>query len=129
MDGSAEDGEYHALHGSLDQTPWIPLAIERGVTGKLFTHRLMDTQGDPLSFNADAMTLMCTNAEKNAILTLMGKACYYIPLSHSAAGDTAGHATDRINIVLAIKAGGVQNIDPACTYWKVGIEINDNEVV
>lgn len=129
LDETAEAGEYHVLQGTWDATPLVPMASERGFTGKLHVHRLLDDVGDVIHFTADTMGILATKVEMHTLVDLIGCDIYFIGLDHPETGDTTAHAAERISAVLAIKAGTVVNVDPACQYWKLGIEILDNERV
>ncbi|HID61360.1 MAG TPA: hypothetical protein EYP49_01235 [Anaerolineae bacterium] len=112
-------------HESWDSTPLVAVTTERSLTGKLHIHRLVDASGNPIQFCADRMTLLCTLAEMQTVKALAGKTIYYVSNYH----DDANLASYTITGVLVIQPGGITNIDPAGDWWRVNIEIVDDDAV
>jgi hypothetical protein len=129
LTAAAEDGVFHVRHGTLDETPNIPVIMERAVTGKLHVHRLLDNTGALIQFREDRFTLICTQAERDAALALAGQTMYYIPIYHPDNGETANHTAARIKCVLTIRPGSVTNIDASCQYWTVAIDLANDQAV
>jgi hypothetical protein len=117
--------EYPVAMGTLDFTADVLLSMERGVTGKLHVHRVVDGGGDPYQFVADACTLLLTQAQMATVKALAGKAVYYVPNRHDD-DDVGSYATA---CILVIPTGGITNIDPMGDWWRVQIQVADNETV
>ena len=127
LTGGAESGIYHIKQMSLDDTPTIPMTIDRALNSTLWYHRVLDTSGLPVIISNQSFTLInMTVAQKEALFLLAARPIYYIPVDHSATGDSAGHTVDRQTILLAIKPGSVTSIDPIQQqYWQASVEITN----
>jgi len=123
--GASDEGyQYRVRQGSLDQTPFIPVVMERSITAKLHVHRLLDGDGDPVQFVGDAMLLMVTNDELNALLSVLATDVWYVPIIHPDDGED--HTTYAKQCVFTAKPGSVSNVDPMCTWWTIAVEFTDN---
>jgi hypothetical protein len=116
---------YNVLADSWDHTPNVMMANERSVTGKLHVHRIVDGSGDPYQFEEDKVTIMATLAEMAVLRALIGKTVYYVCPYH----DPDNLANYVVTTVLVINPGGVANVDPMCTYWRVTCEFLDDSTV
>lgn len=121
--------EYDAQQGTLDHTYETAVTFERSVLGKLHVHRIIDGI-DPVQFEADSMTLICTLAQMNTLRALAGKRVYYVPNYHDdAALGTYPTSSYIIRGLLIINRGGITNLDPPGTYWTVQISVVDDTQV
>ena len=107
-----------------DYTPQLEVIYERGLTGKLLVHRLVDDSGDPIQFDEDILTLTITLAEMITLRALAGKAMYYVPNLHDDASLSSYIETCYFDI-----RPGMALIDPMGSYWSIQIQIHDNEAV
>ena len=128
LTANAEDDKFHIRMGTLDDTPIVPLVVDRALDSTLLYHRVLDNNGVPVVIDNKSMVIFCTSrAEVDALIALVARPIYFIPIDHADDGNTSGHTAARKQIVMAIRPGTVTNIDPACQYWQVGIELTDND--
>jgi len=124
---------FKAEHGTLDVTPSVAVVTERGLTGKLHTHRLLDG-ADPVQFRADRLMIRATLAEMLVLRALAGKTIYYAPHYHDDDEDGAGslkawpNSDYVLRIVLMLRPGAITNRNPAADLWFVNIEMVDDNV-
>lgn len=121
--------EYSAQMGSLDFTANTAVTFERGITGQLHTHRLL-TGSNPVQFDEDRETLICTLAEMLVVKALAGKRVYYVPNYHDdAAMGTWSTSSYIIRGLLVIAQGAITNFDPSGEWWSIAIQIIDDDKV
>lgn len=116
---------YAVAHGSWDHTPQVMVATERSVTGKLHIHRVVDGGGDPYLLEEDKFTLIATLAQMVTLRALVGQTVYYVPNYHDPLA-LAGYIT---TAVFMIPAGGMTNIDPHSSYWRIKCQFMDESTV
>ncbi len=125
---NVEANKYHIrFDGSWDDTPTIPVTVDRALDTTLHYATVLDSSGEPKRVENSRMTIsFMTRAEADALIALIARPIYFIPIDHSDDGDT-DHATDRRQVVLMLKPNSLVPMDAACTYWCLGIEIIDND--
>ncbi len=125
----AEVNQYHVkFDGSWDNTPVIPLVVDRALDTTLHYATVLTDSGVPKVLANQKMTLsFMTTAEKDKLLTLIARPISFIPIDHSDDGNTNGHLADRKPVILALRPGSVVAMDAACTYWCAGIEVIAND--
>jgi len=120
--------EYDVRHGTLDYTPNTAATYERGITGVLHIHRLL-TGSDPVQFEEDRETLICTLAQMLVVRALAGKRVYYVPSYHDdAALGTWSTSAYIVRGLLVVSQGSITNMDPSGTYWTVQIQIIADDI-
>ena len=125
---------YRVVHGTLDLTPGVQVAFDRGLTGVLHTHRLVDDSGDPVQFCTDKMRLRLSLSEMLTVKGLIGKTVYYVPNYHdddedSGSLDVWPDSSYVVRGVLMVQPGSLTNINAMCTDWLLAIEIVDDSAV
>ena len=125
---------YPVVDGTLDLTPGVQVAFDRGLTGVLHTHRLVDDSGNPVQFCNDKMRLRLTLAEMLVVKELIGKTVYYVPNYHDDVedGDSLDVWPDSdyvVRGVLMVQPGSLTNINAMCTHWLLAVEIVDDSAV
>ena len=96
------------------------VVTERGVTGKLHVHRLMDGV-DPDVFRDYSYVLILTRAQLATLVGDVGRTLYFMPHYR----DDADVATYRF-IVFFESMTGIRNIDPFLQYYQATIYLRDN---
>lgn len=126
---------YVVTHGTLDATPMVPVVVDRALTGKLHTHRLVDDEGDPVQFNGDRMRLKLTWAEMVTVRSLAARTAYYVPHYHDDDEDGEGSLEEWgeseyvVRCLLVLRPGAITNLDPKAGFWLVNIELVDDSAV
>ncbi len=95
---------------------------ERSLTGALMVYRLYDT-GVPVRFKDLSIALLCTDVEKEKLLDLSGRTCYYVPNRHS---DDVHGKVDGYRCLLVVDSA--QNVDPGLDWWMTTVSITDNSL-
>ena len=116
---------YDVVADSWDHTPSVMMAHERSVTGKLHVHRIVDGSGDPYQFEEDKVTILASLSDMSTLRALVGKTVYYVCPYH----DPDNLDDYVITTTLVISSGGIVNVDPMCTYWRVNCEFLDDSTV
>lgn len=96
------------------------VVTERGLTGKLHVHRLMDG-ADPDVFKDYRYVLFLTRAQLAALVGDVGRTLYFMPHYR----DDADVATYRF-IVFFESVTSIRNIDPFLQYYQATIYLRDN---
>jgi hypothetical protein len=128
LTAGGEVGMYHVKQGSYDDTPQIPLVIDRALDATLHYSRVMDSVGNPVILTNKSFTLsFLSRAEVDALIALASRPCYFIGIDHSATGNTSGHVSERKQVVMMIKPSSLTNVDTGVQYWMMGVELIDND--
>lgn len=99
---------------------FTPVVVtERGLTGQLQVHRLMDGN-DPLVHESHRYTLILSRAEKDQVKADMGKVCYFMPHYR----DEADVATYR-KTVLLMPVTPTAMFDPMQDWWHWAVQLED----
>lgn len=122
-----------ALAGQLPATGWAvvleghrertyaAVQSERGITGKLHVHRVLET-GIVKQWRDYPYTLLCTHAEYRALRLLIGKVVYFMP-HYRDDGDVANY-----RFVVLFQSMMEEIPLPAdLAYWRVSIHLIDAE--
>ena len=111
---------YSVISGSWDVTLDVPLVMERGLTGLLHYHRILDEGGDVVQFEGERFTIRrATLAQMLTLRGLAGKVVYYVSPYHDEASLTV------VSAILVVPRGGIVNLDPMGTLWNVQVELTD----
>ncbi len=120
---NAPIGKYSVRFGGLDETPDVPLTIDRAITGALHVHILPDGSGNPKQYTSGRYTLLVQQADLAGLISLFGKIVYYCPITHPDDGES--HLSYRKSVVVTIKPGGMAPLTPAGEWWTVAIELQE----
>jgi len=116
---------YNVAHESWDYTPGVMVATERSITGKLHVHRIVGGGGHPWILEEDRVMIIATLAEMLVLRSLIGRYVYYIPCYHDPL-DLASYYTQ---CILIIPSGGVVNMDPMGSYWRIKCKFTDYSTI
>ncbi len=124
----AEANEFHVkFDGMWDETPSIPVVVDRALDATLHYARILDNSGEPKRINNSRMTLLLEKSQVAMLLNLVAKPICFIPIDHSNDGDSSGHTADRRPVIIILKPNSLTPIDVGGMYWNVGIEVIDND--
>ena len=126
---------YAAAQDTWDSAPAVAVVSERGLTGKLHTHRLLSGV-NPVVFCADKMMLTLTLAEMLVVRALGGKTVYFASNYHDDDEDGAGSlkawSAGSVYVkqgVLMLGPGSIMNLDPMGSWWSLRLELADSGTV
>ncbi len=119
--GALPATSWSVVHESHREYNYAAVTSERGITGKLHVHRVLET-GVVKQWRDYPYTLMCTHSEYRALRLLLGKVLYFMPHYR----DDADVATYRF-VVLFQSMIEEAPYDPHLDYWRVGIRLIDAE--
>lgn len=124
--------QLHVLLGGLQENTTVIATHKRALDGTAHLHVLTDDQtGNPVQFKNANLAFLTTQDEFDTLKGLQGKRCYFFPVRHMA--DNVAHVTQqgapnapayRV-IVLPIGENGM--IDPGLQYWRVNVQLIDDE--
>jgi hypothetical protein len=109
------DTEYKVSHGGLQEMPEPALYTERSLTGKLIIHRLEES-GSTMVFNGYRYTLFLTRAEKDQVITDLGRVMYFLPHVRDEVSPT-------LETVILKSVSDVEPYDPMLDWWQATIEL------
>lgn len=99
--------------------------VERGKTGKLFTDTFT-SGGDPIIFTNYDFTLRVTEAELQALVSLLHQDVYFVDNVHPDDGEDH---TDYVRTMYFSTLKVMKHTSPALTYYIVAISLLDNDTV
>jgi len=108
---------YKVVHDGLSQVYEPAIMVERSITGKLHTQRILSA-GEPIVYSGFRYTLFLTRAEKTQLAEDLGKYVYFMPHYR----DDASPASYR-SVMLFRSMTDVENIDPHLEYYNAVIEL------
>jgi hypothetical protein len=111
---------YDVMAEGLEDVYAGAVVSERGITGKLHVHRLMDG-ASPEVFKDYNYVLIMTRAQLATLVGDVGKTVYFMP-NYRDDGDVA---TYRFKVFFE-SATGIKNIDPFLQYYQSTIYLRDN---
>lgn len=104
----------------------IPLMPNRGLTGRLFIHRLVDVGGDPIVFTDFEYMLKVTPTELTALEAELGRSVYFCDHDHPDDGEDH---TSVVRTMLFSELQHVKDYDPKLTYFDVMVKLIDGDTV
>jgi hypothetical protein len=122
---------YRVVMPGIDEKVTPAMTHKRGVTGALLVTRLLDGSGNLVKFRDITVTISCNTAEKDRLMSLVGVACYYVPILHdehvsNIRYESNGTTQQGYPVLLSIDR--VQHLDPFQQYWVVGLTLTENSI-
>lgn len=112
---------YGVMAEGLEDVCAPAVATDRGITGKLHVHRLMDG-ADPEVFRDYHYVLILTRAELAQLVGDVGRTVYFMPHYRD---EGVGFAPYRFKVLFE-QLTNIRNIDPQLTWYMGTIYLRDN---
>jgi hypothetical protein len=119
LTGNLPTNTYQVKLDEFEDTFTPVVATERSLTNQLQVHRLMDGD-DPIVNEGHRYTLVLSRAEKDLVITDLGKVVYFMP-HYRDESDVATYRTTK----LLMPGSGAVIYDPEMNWWRMAIVLED----
>jgi hypothetical protein len=126
----ATAAQWHITFPGINPKTTAAVYVKRGLTGVAHLHALRNDSNEVVQFKDLSLRFVVTPLEHEALLTLNGVKCYYVPHEHDDSGADIKHdsqATPQVQgyPVIAVVTDDTP-LDASLQYYLVTMQLTDN---